>query len=85
MWLRNNWLQFTAILAVVAVLAGSTPLIGLSVFLFAAGLAARWWSNHVLDRVTYERIIPESRAFAGEKLALTLRLINDKLLPVPFI
>ncbi|MPZ48499.1 MAG: DUF58 domain-containing protein [Dehalococcoidia bacterium] len=85
MWLRNNWLQFTLILAVVAIIAGSTPLIGLTVFLFVAGMLARTWSRHVLDQVRYQRIIPENRAFAGEKLSMTLRLANDKLLPVPWI
>ena len=29
--------------------------------------------------------MPENRAFAGESCPLTLRLINDKLLPVPWI
>jgi uncharacterized protein (DUF58 family) len=85
MWLRNVWLQFTLILGVVAIIAGSKPLIGLTVFLLVAGLVAQKWSKHVLDRVTYERVIPENRAFAGEKIAMALRLANDKLLPVPFI
>jgi uncharacterized protein (DUF58 family) len=67
------------------IVAGSGPLIGLGVFLLVAGGLARYWSRHVLDRLTYERVIPENRAFAGESVNLTLRVSNDKLLPVPWV
>ena len=60
-------------------------MIGLAVFLMAAGFLARFWARHVMDKVSYQRIMPENRAFQGEKLALTLRLVNDKPLPIPWI
>jgi uncharacterized protein (DUF58 family) len=78
-------LWLTATLVVVGIAIGSGPVIGLAVFLMAAGFVASFWARHVMDGVRYERIIPENRAFQGERLSLTLRLINDKLLPVPWI
>jgi uncharacterized protein (DUF58 family) len=84
-WLRNVWFQFCLGLLIVGLLLGREALVALAVFLMAAGFLAQKWSAAVLDRVTYERVMPENRAFAGEKLPLTLRLVNDKLLPVPWI
>jgi uncharacterized protein (DUF58 family) len=85
MWLSQNWFQLTALLLIIGIALGSGPVIGLAVFLMAAGFLARFWARHVLDRVSYQRIMPENRAFQGEKLSLTLRLINDKPLPIPWI
>jgi uncharacterized protein (DUF58 family) len=84
-WLRNVWLQLTLLLLVLGAVMGREALVGLAVFLLAAGLVGRKWSSVVLDKVRYERLLPENRAFAGERLPLTLRLVNDKLLPVPWI
>jgi uncharacterized protein (DUF58 family) len=84
-WLSQNWFILTAILIVVGIAVASGPVIGLAVFLMAAGFVARYWARHVMDRVRYERIMPENRAFQGEKLSLTLRLVNDKPLPIPWI
>ncbi len=85
MWLSHFWFQLTLVLFIIGIALSSGPVIGLSVFLMAAGFLARWWAHHVMDNVRYERIIPQNRAFQGEGLSLTLRLINDKLLPIPWI
>jgi uncharacterized protein (DUF58 family) len=84
-WISNFWISLPAILAFLGIVLGSTPLIGFAAFIFLAGLVAKTWSRHVFDRVSYERRIPENRAYAGENVALTLRLVNDKLLPIPWI
>jgi uncharacterized protein (DUF58 family) len=85
MWLSRSWLQLTLVLFVLGIALSSGAVIGLSIFLMAAGFLARYWSRHALDNVTYERVIPENRAFQGEHLSVTLRLVNDKMLPVPWI
>ena len=85
MWLSRNWLQLTIVLLLIGIALGSGAVIGLSVFLMFAGFVARYWSSHALDRVSYQRSIPEHRAFQGEQIIGTLRLVNDKLLPVPWI
>jgi uncharacterized protein (DUF58 family) len=84
-WLSRSWLPVCLFLVFLAVVFDSGPLIGLAAFLIIAGYLARYWSRHVLDDVRYERLIPENRAFAGEDVTLTLRLSNDKPLPVPWI
>jgi uncharacterized protein (DUF58 family) len=84
-WIRHVWVQFGLALLVLGLLIGREALAALAVFLLAGGYLAWKWSRNVLDRVRYERVLPENRAFAGEKLSLTLRLVNDKLLPIPWL
>lgn len=85
MWLSRIWLQLTVALFLLGILLSSGPVIGLAIFMMAAGFLAQYWAKHVLDGVSYERIIPENRAFQGENISVTLRLVNDKMLPVPWI
>ena len=85
MWLSQYWLQLTLALLIAGIALGSGAVIGLAIFLMAAGFLARFWARHAMDKVSYQRIMPENRAFPGERLSLTLRLINDKLLPIPWI
>ncbi len=85
MWFSRITLQLSIGFILAGIIFGSAPLIALGVFLLIATVAARYWSNHALDKLTYERIMPENRAFEGEHLHLTLRLINDKPLPLPFV
>jgi uncharacterized protein (DUF58 family) len=85
MWLSKHWLQIGLTMLFLGAVFSNGPLMGIAVFLLAAGTLAKLWSANVFKRLRYERIIPENRAFAGESLSLTLRLANDKLLPVPWI
>jgi uncharacterized protein (DUF58 family) len=84
-WISRITLQLSIGFILAGIIFGSAPLIALGVFLLIATVAARYWSDHALDRLTYERIVPENRAFEGERLHLTLRLVNDKPLPLPFV
>lgn len=59
-----------------------TVLIGL--VLSAAGLA-RLWSRLSLSGVSCRRHLSERRVFPGEHIELKLRLVNRKLLPLPWI
>jgi uncharacterized protein (DUF58 family) len=47
--------------------------------------AAMLWARWSLRRLKYERHVPEDHAFAGERIAVTLRLVNGKPLPLPWI
>ncbi|HEX5370632.1 MAG TPA: DUF58 domain-containing protein [Dehalococcoidia bacterium] len=85
MWVSKAALQLSIAFIFFGILFASGPLIGLGVFLLLATLLARFWAKHALDNVHYERFIPENRAFEGETLSVTLRLINDKLLPLPWV
>src|SRR5690606_33927434 len=85
MWLSNSALPLSIGFILAGIIVGSGPLIGLGVFFLIAVLVARYWSAHALDRLTYERILPENRAFEGEHIHATLRLSNDKPLPLPYV
>ena len=85
MWISRLALQLSVAFILGGIIFGSGPLIGFGVFFLAATLIARYWSEHAFDRLTYERILPENRAFEGERLHVTLRLVNDKMLPLPFL
>jgi uncharacterized protein (DUF58 family) len=85
MWIRRYWVPLPLLILAVGLVGSNGPLIGLGAFMLMAGFVAKKWSEHVFDKVTFERRIPENRAFSGEKLHMNLRLVNDKFLPVPWI
>lgn len=48
--------------------------------------AALWlWQRYCLSAVTYRRSLSESRVEFGQRIVLELELVNDKLLPVPWL
>lgn len=56
----------------------------LALVLSAAGLA-KLWSHFSLAGVHCQRLLSEQRAFPGEYIELKLRVVNRKLLPLPWI
>lgn len=56
----------------------------LGLVLSAAGLA-KLWSRFSLVGVSCQRMLSEQRVFPGEHIELRLRLVNRKLLPLPWI
>ncbi|MDP9237749.1 MAG: DUF58 domain-containing protein [Chloroflexota bacterium] len=83
--LRDAWPYGAGALIIVGVAAqnGAVAALGFAVLL-ACG-AAMLWARWSLRRLTYERYVPEDHAFTGERLAVTLRMTNRKLLPLPWI
>ena len=75
MWLSKYWLGFPLSLLLIGVATSSEPVIGISVLLLLATGIAKVWSSHALDNVRYERIIPENRAFPGERRGTVSQLI----------
>jgi len=56
----------------------------LGLVLSTAGLA-KLWSRFSLAGVTCQRLLGERRVFPGEDIELRLRLVNRKLLPLPWV
>jgi len=56
----------------------------LGLVLSAAGLS-KLWSRFSLAGVSCQRLLSEQRVFPGEYIELRLRLVNRKLLPLPWI
>ncbi len=74
-----------AILLILAAWAGQTVIVVLlGLALSAAGLS-KFWSHYSLKSVYCERQLNENRVFPDEDIDLKIRLINRKLLPLPWI
>lgn len=83
--LREAWVLLAAAVVVAGLVASNGAIVAIGAGIGAACYAAQLWARFSLSRVRYERILPEDRAFAGERLPLTLRITNDKPLPLPWI
>jgi uncharacterized protein (DUF58 family) len=64
---------------------GNTAVSVILGLVLAAAAITRGWSRLSLRRVSCERSLSEQRAFPGEYLDLQFRLVNRKLLPLPWI
>jgi uncharacterized protein (DUF58 family) len=83
--IRDAWPYLAAILIVGGLVALNAVLVLLGFALALACGGAMLWSRYALRRVTYERVVPEDHAFAGETVGVTLRITNRKPLPLPWI
>jgi uncharacterized protein (DUF58 family) len=79
------WINLALILIPVALLFHIQALLVISAFLLSVLPFAWWWSRRSLNGVVYERVLAERRAFPGESLDLTLRLTNQKLMPLGWL
>ena len=85
MLIRHLWLLASFFVTVTGLAATSGLVVALGVFIFLIGGVARLWTNLSLERVTYQRLMPERRAFVGERLAFSQTVENNKPLPLPWI
>lgn len=76
-----------ALLAILLLAAwiGQVIIVILLGLVLSAAVIARLWSRVSLANVQCQRIISEDRAFPGENIELKLRLVNNKLLPLPWV
>jgi uncharacterized protein (DUF58 family) len=65
--------------------AGQQAIVVVPALLLVTGVLGRLWSRYALNRVSYERVVSEHRAFPGEEIDLTVRITNGKLLPVAWM
>ena len=68
-----------------AAIAGFSALVVLLGLALAAALVTKVWSRLCLKGVTCERRLSEKRVFPGDEVLLTLRVVNRKVLPLPWI
>jgi uncharacterized protein (DUF58 family) len=81
----NSGLLVLFIAWVIGVWNNVTPVvILLSIFFMAIGIA-KLWSRYSLTNIHYERLLGEYRTFPGEKVQLTLKVSNNKLLPLAWL
>lgn len=65
--------------------AGYSALVVLLGLALAAALLTKLWSHLCLKGVTCERRLNERRVFPDEEVLLALRVVNRKILPLPWI
>jgi uncharacterized protein (DUF58 family) len=85
MLLRYAWLPLGLALIMGGLAGASGPIVALGVFLLLAAGLARTWARLSLDRVEFDRLLPERYAFSGERLRMTYRLTNRKAVPLPWV
>ena len=79
------WIQLGLLLIAAGLIFDIKSLLVISAFLLTVVPIAWWWNRRSLQGVTYERVLGERRAFPGEVLDLTLRVGNQKLLPLGWL
>ena len=74
-----------AALVLVAAYYGRGLLLALAGTILFTLLLSRYWSRNALRDLTYQRLLDDERAFPDDEVRLTLRLSNDKLLPLAWL
>ena len=82
---NKAWIHLALLLIPVALVFEMPALLVISALLLTVVPVAWWWSQRSLSDVTYERILSERRAFPGEVVKLTVRITNQKLLPLGWL
>jgi uncharacterized protein (DUF58 family) len=82
---RKAWIQLGLLLIPAGLIFDIKALLVIAAFLLTVVPVAWWWSRRSLRGVTYERVLGERRAFPGEVVDLTLRVKNQKLLPLGWL
>lgn len=83
--LRDGWPYVCAGLILAGLIAHNAVVAALGVALLIVCAAAALWSRWSLQRLSYERYVPEDHGFSGDHLPATLRITNRKPLPLPWV
>jgi uncharacterized protein (DUF58 family) len=79
------WLEFAALMLIFAALFQQPSLLVLASLLLTTIPIAWVWQRVAFWRLTYERQLGEHRVFEGERVTLSLRLSNQKWLPLAWV
>lgn len=82
---NKSWIHLALILIPLALLFDVRALLVIAALLLTTVPLAWWWNRHSLDHVAYHRRFSQQRAFPGEVVELTLRVTNQKLLPLGWL
>ena len=82
---NKAWINLAILLVPIALIFDAPALLVISAFLLTSVFFAWWWTRSSLKAVSFERALGERRAFPGETVDLTLRIANEKLLPLGWL
>ena len=83
--LSENWLLFTVVLLILSAVLQNSGLLLITVLMTTAISLAWLWNQFVLRRVEYTRELMVNRAFAGERVPISVTVTNRQTLPVPWL
>lgn len=81
---RDAWLLVGGLLLLVGFAAEQPVIGGVGLAVVVLGGVTRGWSRRLFDRLAFTHSLSERRAFAGEKVTLSVSLDNRKLIPLPW-
>lgn len=81
----NSGLVILFIALVFGIWNNITSVIVLLSIFFTAICIAKLWSRYSLSKVSYDRLLGENRTFPGETVQLTIKVSNNKLLPLAWL
>jgi len=79
------WFEMTVLLIVFGLIVRQRALFALAACLLTVIPIAWWWKRASLRRLEYERRFDKRCAFPGEKIEVTVRITNRKLLPLSWL
>ena len=82
---NKAWIYLALILIPLGLIGHVKAWLAVSAFLLTVLGVAWWWNRRSLVGIQYERLLSVKRAFPGEVVDLTLRLTNQKLLPLSWL
>jgi uncharacterized protein (DUF58 family) len=82
---RKHWFYPGLIILLAGLLLREPPLVLLATLVIASLSLAGLWNRYALVGLQYQRQFAETRVFPGETIDLTLRVLNRKPLPLPWL
>ena len=82
---NESWIRFAILMVVFGALLHANALLVLAALLLTIIPVAWAWNRVALWRVSYDRVLGETRVFVGETVDLAVRVTNRKILPLAWI
>jgi len=83
--IERYFLSISVLLLVASLVLKQELLMLMAFLVFFTFFSAQLWSRNSLKKFIYERNIKENRAFCGDLVPLTVKVINRKLLPLLWV
>ncbi|MBC7251498.1 MAG: DUF58 domain-containing protein, partial [Anaerolineae bacterium] len=82
---NDTWIALTLVIILIGLVARQQGLLVIAALLLTVLPVAWLWNRYALSGIQYERTLSERRVFLGEKVELTVRIANRKLLPLSWL
>jgi uncharacterized protein (DUF58 family) len=79
------WFEMAALLIAAGLILRERAIFALAASILTVIPVAWWWMQVSLRNVEYERSLDKRRAFPGERVEMTIRITNRKLLPLSWL